>query len=504
VSKTDAIRVIVGDGSRVDRDLVRFMLERDGFRVISSVAASEDLGRAAGVMQPDAVVLGDELLDVGGSEAARIVRESCPDAKIVLFSALPAAAAVGPGAPDAVLERGIGLKDLTPALKRLFQPAAGAVAVLAPAAAAAPVTTPAPVTMPPTPPPPADEPKRRPLVVLTAVAASMVLLIFVVARALPSNEAPSRASAPPAPSPAASTGAHNSPSSTTHAPSQPGQAELAAASSTVEDLQQAARSGSWFRVRDLALKLRDERVAAEAAGADVSGLNQQIAAQLAPLADSVAPGVGWALRVALGPIVPPPTAGSNPPPQNGSGGPQPPPTGPTPTPPPPPPTTPPITTPPSTPPSSSGEQTGDGNGGAPSTSPSSALLSDGVDHVGKAPREDRIDRGADNAGSPATSTADTSSASKTRSHDESTPQVDAASACGGGADGEGCDGTAPTEDASATPTPGASTPVADASSSDAGDVSHDANRESTPPPEPGDAAEDGASSDDDADPAVDD
>ena len=112
MSKRDAIRVIVGDGSRVDRDLVRFMLERDGFRVISSVAASEDLNRAASVMQPDAVVLGEELLDLGGGQAARIARGACPEAKIVLFSALPAAAAVGPGEPDAVLERGIGLKDL--------------------------------------------------------------------------------------------------------------------------------------------------------------------------------------------------------------------------------------------------------------------------------------------------------------------------------------------------------------------------------------------------------
>jgi hypothetical protein len=497
VSKTDAIRVIVGDGSRVDRDLVRFMLERDGFRVISSVAASEDLGRAAGVMQPDAVVLGDELLDVGGSEAARIVRESCPDAKIVLFSALPAAAAVGPGAPDAVLERGIGLKDLTPSLKRLFQPTAGAVAVLAPAAAAAPVARPDPVTTPPTPPPPADEPRRRPLVVLTAVAASMVLLIFVVARALPSNESPSRASAPPAPSTAASTGAGNSPSSTAHTPSQPGHAELAAASLTVKHLQQAVKSGSWFRARDLALKLRDERVAAKAAGADVSGLNQEIAAQLAPLADSVAPTVGVALHWILGPLVPPPTTGSNPPPQNGSGGPPPPSTGPTPQPPPTTTTPPPTPIPPSPPPGTGGtppppDENGTGSG-APSPNVSAGVDND---HSSNPRRQGdsgpQAESGA-SGGQQSLATADDDTDASTAS----TPQVDAAPSCGGGADDKGCEATAPVDDASATPTAGAS-------ASDADDVSHDADRESTPPAEPGDAAEDGASSDDDADPAVDD
>jgi hypothetical protein len=499
VSKTDAIRVIVGDGSRVDRDLVRFMLERDGFRVISSVAASEDLGRAASVMQPDAVVLGDELLDVGGSEAARIVRESCPAAKIVLFSALPAAAAVGPGAPDAVLERGIGLKDLTPALKRLFQPTAGAVAVLAPAAAATPVARPAPPATPPTPPPPADEPKRRPLVVLTAVAASMVLLIFVVARALPSNEGRSRASAPPAPSVAASAGAANSPSSTTtHAPSQPARAQLAAVSSTAEDLQQAALHGSRFRVRRLVLKLHDERAAAAAAGADVSGLNQEIAAQLAPLADSVAPKLAVALHFMLGSLVPaPPTTGNSPPPSD-SGGSQPPSTGPPPAPPPP------TTEPPQPPPTTTEPPPGPtGTGGTPPPpGPNSTDVAVGNDSDTSSKALKQADS-RPQAKNDASSTAEPAPASSDDHVDvperTSTPAPETGSGCAGdGTADEGCARAAPTDDVS-------SSPVAGASSSDADDVSHGVNRESTPPAEPGaGASEDGASSADDADSAIDD
>lgn len=311
MSKKDAIRVIVGDGSRVDRDLVRFMLERDGFRVISSVAASEDLNRAASVMQPDAVVLGEELLDLGGGQAARVARGACPEAKIVLFSALPAAAAVGPGEPDAVLERGIGLKDLTRSLNDLFQPvAAGTVATLPIAAARARASVaPAPASAPP--PPLTDEPRRRPFLVLAAAAAAMVLLVFVVARNFPADEASVRSSAVPSTAPAiGAAGAATSndgtetPSPTTTAT---GEAPLSSALSTLGLLTQAIRDGDLGQVPGLVRKLVAERAVAAAAGADVSRLNQLIGAKLAPLTQGLEPRTGWALRT-LGTLVPPPDA----------------------------------------------------------------------------------------------------------------------------------------------------------------------------------------------------
>ena len=116
---------------------------------------------------------------------------SRPEAKIVLFSALPAAAAVGPGEPDAVLERGIGLKDLTQSLNDLFQPAAVGTVATPPLAAARlrPSTSPTPASAPP--PPVTDEPRRRPFLVLAAAAAAMILLVFVVARNFPRTRLPS-------------------------------------------------------------------------------------------------------------------------------------------------------------------------------------------------------------------------------------------------------------------------------------------------------------------------
>lgn len=317
MSKKDAIRVIVGDGSRVDRDLVRFMLERDGFRVISSVAASEDLNRAASVMQPDAVVLGEDLLDLGGGQAARLARGACPEAKIVLFSALPAAAAVGPGEPDAVLERGIGLKDLTRSLNDLFQPvAAGTVATLPTAAARArPSATPTPPSTPP--PPVMDEPRRRPFLVLAAAAAAMVLLVFVVARNFPSDEDSVRSSADPTTAPAigsagaaAATGGTATPSPT---PTAPEEAPLSNAFSTLGLLTQAIRNGDLSQVPGLVRRLAAERAVAAAAGVDVSRLNQVIGSKLGPLTQGLEPRTGWALRYNLGTLVPPPdTAGTGP------------------------------------------------------------------------------------------------------------------------------------------------------------------------------------------------
>jgi hypothetical protein len=315
VSKKDAIRVIVGDGSRVDRDLVRFMLERDGFRVISSVAASEDLNRAASVMQPDAVVLGEELLDLGGGQAARLARGACPEAKIVLFSALPAAAAVGPGEPDAVLERGIGLKDLTRSLNDLFQPsAAGTVATL-PIAAAGARASAAPAPVSPPPPPLTDEPRRRPFLILAAAAAAMVLLVFVVARNFPTDEASVRSSGVPSTAPAigaAGAGAATATEGTgtpSPTPTAIGEAPLSGALSTLGLLTQAIRDGDLAQVPGLVRKLVAERAVAAAAGADVSRLNELIGERLAPLTQDLEPRTGWALRYNLGTLVPPPDAG---------------------------------------------------------------------------------------------------------------------------------------------------------------------------------------------------
>jgi hypothetical protein len=319
VSKTDTIRVIVGDGSRVDRDLVRFMLERDGFRVISSVAASEDLTRAASVMQPDAVVLGEELLDVRGAEAARLVRHACPEAKIVLFSALPAAAAVGPGEPDAVLERGIGLKDLTPALNELFEPVgAGVVATLPVARAAAPPSVrPAPAR-PATRPaaPRGGDSRRRSVVVLTAAAAAMLLLVFAVARTFPGNDAATRAGASPSPSlglgaevtsPRPSAGSVGV--GAAQAPNVAATTHVDAVRQTLDALTQAARGGSLSEVARLARELLSERGAAQAAGADVARLNELISSTLEPLSGSQ---YGSTLRLFLGStLVPPPEASSS-------------------------------------------------------------------------------------------------------------------------------------------------------------------------------------------------
>ena len=289
------------------------MLERDGFRVISSVAASEDLNRAASVMQPDAVVLGEELLDLGGGQAARIARGACPEAKIVLFSALPAAAAVGPGEPDAVLERGIGLKDLTQSLNDLFQPTAvGTVATLPLAAARMrPSKAPAPASAPP--PPVTDEPRRSPFLVLAAAAAAMILLVFVVARNFPSDEASVRSSSVPSTAPAiGSAGAAAAAGATaTPSPSNSATAEtpLSSAFGTLTLLTQAIRDGDLSHVPGLVRKLVAERAVAAAAGADVSRLNELIGDRLAPLAQGLEPRTGWALRYNLGALVPPPNTG---------------------------------------------------------------------------------------------------------------------------------------------------------------------------------------------------
>jgi CheY-like chemotaxis protein len=74
------IGIVVGEGNRARRGLLRFVLEGEGFVVLAEASTAVELVQALAVHRPDAVVLDDAI----GSIAVVLTREMSPDAKVVL------------------------------------------------------------------------------------------------------------------------------------------------------------------------------------------------------------------------------------------------------------------------------------------------------------------------------------------------------------------------------------------------------------------------------------
>jgi len=79
-SERPRIGVVVGEGNRGRKGLLRFVLEGEGFLVLAEAATAVELVQALAVHRPDAVVLDDAI----GSIAVVLTREMSPDAKVVL------------------------------------------------------------------------------------------------------------------------------------------------------------------------------------------------------------------------------------------------------------------------------------------------------------------------------------------------------------------------------------------------------------------------------------
>jgi len=74
------IGVVVGEGNRARKGLLRFVLEGEGFLVLAEASTPVELVQALAVHRPDAVVLDDAI----GSIAVVLTREMSPDARVVL------------------------------------------------------------------------------------------------------------------------------------------------------------------------------------------------------------------------------------------------------------------------------------------------------------------------------------------------------------------------------------------------------------------------------------
>lgn len=99
-------RVVLVDDERLVRDLLRGRLEGDGFDVVDEAAIANAAITTASLDQPDLVILGVVLSAEVGTEIIAAVRETVPDADIIVDTAatspILAAAARRAGATEVI------------------------------------------------------------------------------------------------------------------------------------------------------------------------------------------------------------------------------------------------------------------------------------------------------------------------------------------------------------------------------------------------------------------
>lgn len=109
-SERSPIGVVVGEGNRTRRGLLRFVLEGEGFVVLAEASTAVELVQALAVHRPDAVVLDDAI----GSIAVVLTREMSPVAKVVLVWPSDLTPING----DATVDPTEVLRELGPAVER--------------------------------------------------------------------------------------------------------------------------------------------------------------------------------------------------------------------------------------------------------------------------------------------------------------------------------------------------------------------------------------------------
>ena len=82
-----SIRVVLADDSDEVRTMLRIALEIDGrFDVVGEAANGEEAVGAVKNLRPDAIFLDLMMPELGGLDAIPLIRDECPDTKIVVLS----------------------------------------------------------------------------------------------------------------------------------------------------------------------------------------------------------------------------------------------------------------------------------------------------------------------------------------------------------------------------------------------------------------------------------
>jgi CheY-like chemotaxis protein len=108
---SDPVRVVVAEGPSTRKGLLRFVLEGEGYDVVSDAATSAELARVVAVHRPHVVVMDDGI----GAMAVAMIRTIAPSTRVVLVWP----GAVVPIGGDARVEPSDVLRELGRTMERL-------------------------------------------------------------------------------------------------------------------------------------------------------------------------------------------------------------------------------------------------------------------------------------------------------------------------------------------------------------------------------------------------
>jgi DNA-binding NarL/FixJ family response regulator len=111
--------VVVDDDPRI-RLLLQVNLEASRFDVVADAGTGDEAVEVAAATHPDVIVLDHLMPDRNGGDAIIDLREVAPDARIVMFSASPAAVATAVASPDLFVSKGDGVAALVAAVRSMF------------------------------------------------------------------------------------------------------------------------------------------------------------------------------------------------------------------------------------------------------------------------------------------------------------------------------------------------------------------------------------------------
>src|SRR3990172_5298289 len=271
IVKTGPLRVVVADGRPLERTLLRFILEENGFEVPAEAGTVLDAVRIVEQQRPDVVVVHENLAREHDVSLLARLREIAPRTNVVLVTNSGTAGVELLEGVDAVIEEGIGLQELSAAVRRASRQSQvpiemGAIRVFRTIARREPEQT-----------------RVRPVRAKGrwlersqgAIAASIMILGLLFARGI----LPGSSSGPLARTP------------------------LAAAYDSLQTLVDRLPEASPEQVAQTARMLIAQRAVAVASGLDVSALDHQILPLLLPLLQELPPETAAMLVAVLGAVL---------------------------------------------------------------------------------------------------------------------------------------------------------------------------------------------------------
>src|SRR5207249_5310578 len=117
------------DGRPLLRNLLRFILEEDGFEVPAEAGSALDAVRSVEELHPDVVVVHETLAREHDAWLIPRLREVSPETNVVLLTESGLAGAELLAGVSAVIGEGAGLQELSLAVRRVARPSRVPIAV---------------------------------------------------------------------------------------------------------------------------------------------------------------------------------------------------------------------------------------------------------------------------------------------------------------------------------------------------------------------------------------